>query len=58
MTGELIGKTANIPLVRIRPVGIATGPGDPGGLLWVTVTVVSLAWLAGRARGRRHPTHA
>lgn len=55
---ELIVKTANIPLVRIRPVGIAAGPGDPGGLLWVTLTVVSLAWLAGRVRGRRRPAHA
>lgn len=49
---ELATKTENIPLVRIRPVGIATGPADPGGWLWVTVSVVGLAWLTRRLRGR------
>lgn len=49
---ELVGKTANLPLVRIRPVGIASGPADPGGWLWATLTVISLAWLAGRVRRR------
>jgi deazaflavin-dependent oxidoreductase (nitroreductase family) len=49
---ELIAKTANLPLVRIRPVGIAGGPADPGGRLWATMTVVGLAWLIGRVRRR------
>ena len=49
---ELVMKTANLPLVRIRSVGIASGPADPGGWLWVTMTVVGLAWLVGRARRR------
>lgn len=49
---ELVVKTANIPLVRIRPVGIASGPADPGGWLWVTLMVVGMAWLVGRLRGR------
>lgn len=49
---DLATKTANIPLVRIRPVGIAPGPADPGGWLWVTVAVIGLGWLAGRLRGR------
>jgi Domain of unknown function (DUF385). len=54
---EIIAKTVNLPLVRIRPVGIAGGPADPGGWLWVTLTVVGVAWLAVRIRrtwrGRR-----
>jgi len=50
---ELRAKTANLPLVRIRPVGIAPGPADPGGWLWATLTVVGLVWLAGRIRDTR-----
>jgi deazaflavin-dependent oxidoreductase (nitroreductase family) len=34
---------ATLPLVRIRPVGVAPGPADPGGWLWI---VIQLAWLA------------
>lgn len=49
----LVAKTENLPLVRIRPVGIAGGPADPGGWLWVTLTVVGLAWLARRIRSTR-----
>ena len=48
----LLARTANLPVVRIRPVGIAAGPADPGGWLWATLTVVGLAWLVGRFRGR------
>jgi deazaflavin-dependent oxidoreductase (nitroreductase family) len=33
---------AELPLVRIRPTGIAAGPADPGGAEWA---VVQLAWL-------------
>jgi deazaflavin-dependent oxidoreductase (nitroreductase family) len=47
-----------LPLVRIRPTGIGSGPADPGGLMWIPVqlatTVVSL-WLVAkvaRAAGR------
>jgi deazaflavin-dependent oxidoreductase (nitroreductase family) len=50
---KLIAKTANLPLVRIRLVGIAGGPAGPGGWLWATMTVLGLAWLVGRVRGRR-----
>lgn len=49
----LVAKTENLPLVRIRPVGIAGGPADPGGWLWVTLTIVGLAWLARRIRSTR-----
>jgi deazaflavin-dependent oxidoreductase (nitroreductase family) len=50
---ELMARTANLPLVRIRSVGLAGGPADPGGWLWVTLTVVGLACLAGRVRRSR-----
>jgi len=37
-----------LPLVRIRPTGIGSGPADPGGLMWIPVqiaaTTISL-WL-------------
>jgi deazaflavin-dependent oxidoreductase (nitroreductase family) len=40
-----------LPLVRIRPTGIGSGPADPGGLMWIPVqvatTVVSL-WLVAK----------
>jgi deazaflavin-dependent oxidoreductase (nitroreductase family) len=49
---ELKARTANLPLVRIRPVGLASGPAGPGGWLWITLTLVGLVWLAGRARCR------
>jgi len=49
---ELKARTANLPLVRIRPVGLASGPADPGGWLWITLTLVGLVWLAGRVRSR------
>lgn len=44
--------TAGLPLVRIRPTGIGSGPADPGGWLWLSLVVAAAAWLAGR-RGRR-----
>jgi deazaflavin-dependent oxidoreductase (nitroreductase family) len=50
---RLAAATANLPLVRIRVSGLAGGPADPGGRAWVGVTVVGLAWLAGRLRIRR-----
>lgn len=34
-----------LPLVRIRPTGVATGPADPGGGFWVVVQVVGLVVL-------------
>jgi deazaflavin-dependent oxidoreductase (nitroreductase family) len=49
---ELVAKTHNLPLIKIQPVGIASGPADPGGWLWVTLTVIGLAWLAVRLANR------
>ncbi len=36
----------SLPLVRIRPTGVATGPADPGGGLWVVIQGVGLVILA------------
>ena len=46
-----------LPLVRIRPTGIAAGPADPGGRLWVLVQLGSLLALIAvvRAVVRRTP---
>lgn len=41
-------RTANLPLVRIRAVGLAGGPADPGGWLWAALTVGALILVAGR----------
>jgi deazaflavin-dependent oxidoreductase (nitroreductase family) len=42
---------SELPLVRIRPTGIAPGPADPGGGLWLLVQV---GWLVGMAIAARH----
>jgi hypothetical protein len=42
---ELRKKGSGIPLIRVRVTGIAAGPSDPGGLIWVPITVVSTWWL-------------
>jgi hypothetical protein len=41
-------KARGLPLIRVRVTGIAPGPSDPGGLIWVPITIVS-AWLLLRA---------
>jgi deazaflavin-dependent oxidoreductase (nitroreductase family) len=48
---ELLMKhLAGVPLVRIRPTGIETAPGDPGGRLWIPSLLVQL-WLIARVFG-------
>jgi deazaflavin-dependent oxidoreductase (nitroreductase family) len=40
-----------LPLVRIRPTGIGSGPADPGGLMWIPVQVAATAvslWLGAK----------
>jgi deazaflavin-dependent oxidoreductase (nitroreductase family) len=48
---ELVRKCEGMPLVRVRPTGIAAGPDDPGGRFWVVPIVASAAlavwWLRG-----------
>ncbi len=34
-------KTANMPVLRIRPVGLAAGASDPGGYAWVWAVVLT-----------------
>lgn len=45
--------TAGLPLVRIRPIGIGSGPADPGGWLWLTLSAVAAWWLLARSRRGR-----
>ncbi len=58
---ELSRRTEGLPLVRIRPTGIAAGPLDPGGRAWIAYQVVAfwaswraLAMLARLVRRRAH----
>lgn len=49
---ELRTMGAHLPVVRIRPTGIAPGPADPGGLMWVPVQAASTLltiWLVAKA---------
>ena len=58
---ELSRRTAGLPLVRIRPTGIAAGPFDPGGRAWIACQLVAIwaSWralvLLARLVGRRAP---
>ncbi|MBI2942058.1 MAG: nitroreductase family deazaflavin-dependent oxidoreductase [Chloroflexi bacterium] len=36
-------RTRGLPVLRIRPTGVGSGAGDPGGWLWIVVALV-LAW--------------
>jgi deazaflavin-dependent oxidoreductase (nitroreductase family) len=40
-------KTADQPLLRIRPVGPAYGPSDPGGWVWLWAVVATVALIVG-----------
>jgi len=57
--GELEEIRTRVPLVRIRPTGIAAGPADPGGWGWVVIQAASIGltvrwtWRAMRWLGRR-----
>jgi deazaflavin-dependent oxidoreductase (nitroreductase family) len=39
-----------IPILRIRPIGVGSGPADPGGWLWVALIVVSALWIFSRRK--------
>jgi deazaflavin-dependent oxidoreductase (nitroreductase family) len=48
---EIVRKCEGMPLLRIRPTGLAAGPEDPGGWFWAVpaaASVVGLVWLARR----------
>ncbi len=42
----LAAKTADQPLVRIRPCGVANGASDPGGWAWIWSIVATVALIA------------
>ena len=47
---------AGLPLIRIRPTGIAAGPADPGGWFWLVPTLFCALWFVRRsARVRNGP---
>jgi deazaflavin-dependent oxidoreductase (nitroreductase family) len=37
---ELVGKIGDLPLLRIHPTGIGSGPSDPAGWVWVWSVVL------------------
>lgn len=45
---ELSRRTEGLPLVRIRPTGIAAGPLDPGGRAWILYQLVA-CWASWQA---------
>jgi deazaflavin-dependent oxidoreductase (nitroreductase family) len=47
---EVRQKCQGLPITRIRPVGIASGPADPGGWLWVAMILLSSFWLLNRRK--------
>ena len=55
---SILRAAEGIPLVRLRPTGIAAGPDDPGGQGWI-LRQIAVAWISWRAlrwlggRGRR-----
>jgi deazaflavin-dependent oxidoreductase (nitroreductase family) len=42
---ELLRKAGNLPVVRIRPNGLANGPSDPGGWAWISVLLIIIILL-------------
>ena len=44
---ELTARSADLPLLRLQPIGVGNGASDPGGLAWVWALLGTLAliWL-------------
>jgi deazaflavin-dependent oxidoreductase (nitroreductase family) len=54
---KILETTGDIPVIRIRPTGIASGASDPGGWMWIATILINVAlfiWL-GRAIQKRKP---
>jgi deazaflavin-dependent oxidoreductase (nitroreductase family) len=49
-------KTRDLPILRIRPAGVANGPADPGGWLWVVGALATVVAIATWPRRRRENT--
>lgn len=43
-------KCQGCPIVRIRPLGIGSGPADPGGWFWLLTSSLALFWVWRRSR--------
>lgn len=43
---------AALPLIRIRPTGVAAGPADPGGWFWLLPALLGSWWLLRRSTKR------
>lgn len=56
MDEALLEKTAGLPVMRIRPLGVGSGPADPGGWLWITLSAVGALWLLEGLLQRRRRT--
>jgi hypothetical protein len=39
---DLLAKIADLPLLRIRPMGIGNGASDPKGWIWITLLLLTL----------------
>jgi len=47
---ELRQKCQGLPVIRIRPSGIGSGPADPGGWLWAALMFLSIFWILTRRK--------
>jgi len=43
----LIAKTADLPILRLQPVGIGNGASDPSGWAWITASVITILVILG-----------
>ena len=52
---QLAQATQDVPVIRIRPVGIGSGASDPGGWAWIisiATNVLLIAWLLNQKKSR------
>jgi hypothetical protein len=50
----LAARSADLPLLRVRPVGLGSGASDPGGWVWVWSLGITLAGMRLLLWHRRH----
>jgi deazaflavin-dependent oxidoreductase (nitroreductase family) len=50
---DILARNGWMPVIRIRPTGIGTGPLDPGGRGWLVPALIVGLWLLSRARTAR-----
>jgi hypothetical protein len=44
---ELEKKAADIPIIRITPIGLGSGASDPHGWAWISFTVIAILIILG-----------